>query len=509
MKVQLWCVLVGTAWIAVSAAPLRADRPQPEPLSRGEAQLFVDDHLIANQKDLRRTLHQPVKDDGGNTPVIALDSEFDKPATLEANGSIVYDPQLKKWVMFAVAFAPTTPGSDRTRIYRFTSSDAIHWIKGDDGKPDHIKMNLHDASSNTDATNTDLFSCCYDEADAQQPYKGWCWFANWGEREGLYYVSSRDGRSWVRGPLIMRINTWKFQQAGRTLIGPGDVTIFYHDAPSKRFLASIKFYSPGPVESNNQLRSRTYAFVDSLSAPFEPERVKEVDLLPPAKDSNGDLSHDEYYASTAWRYGSIWLGGLKVWHGGGNYPYSAAGCAFLKLAVSRDCLHWHKVQFLNDAGVPEVFIPNGPEGGNGGKNDGGYMTEFSQGPLRIGDELIYYYGSSSWGKNHASPPRVTGGGIFRARLRVDGFVSVDGGSLTTVPLRFSGDQLRVNSVGPVQIDVLDSAGHVRAKTALSGDSTGHAVKFDGRDLREVLAEGVASLRFTLNEGAKLYSFTID
>jgi len=24
------------------------------------------------------------------------------------------------------------------------------------------------------------------------------------------------------------------------------------------------------------------------------------------------------------------------------------------------------------------------------------MTEFSNAPLRIGDELIYYYGSSSW-----------------------------------------------------------------------------------------------------------------
>jgi hypothetical protein len=40
-------------------------------------------------------------------------------------------------------------------------------------------------------------------------------------------------------------------------------------------------------------------------------------------------------------------------------------------------------------------------GGNAGKNDGGYLTEFSQGPLRIGDELIYYYGCSSYGKNHA------------------------------------------------------------------------------------------------------------
>ena len=30
-----------------------------------------------------------------------------------------------------------------------------------------------------------------------------------------------------------------------------------------------------------------------------------------------------------------------------------------------------KVQFKNDAGVPEVFLSNGPHGGNSGRNDGG------------------------------------------------------------------------------------------------------------------------------------------
>jgi len=56
------------------------------------------------------------------------------------------------------------------------------------------------------------------------------------------------------------------------------------------------------------------------------------------------------------------------------------------------CGHTHTTDDLrafgtNDAGEPEVFIPNGREGDNGGRNDGGYMSMFSQGPLRIGDEL--------------------------------------------------------------------------------------------------------------------------
>ena len=44
------------------------------------------------------------------------------------------------------------------------------------------------------------------------------------------------------------------------------------------------------------------------------------------------------------------------------------------------------------------------------------MAEFSNPPLRIGDELIYYYGCSSWGKNQPRPYRVSGGGIFRRPL---------------------------------------------------------------------------------------------
>jgi hypothetical protein len=120
-------------------------------------------------------------------------------------------------------------------------------------------------------------------------------------------------------------------------------------------------------------------------------------LIPAAAERNGDMPFDEYYSSTAWRYESLWLGGLRIWHSGGDYPYSAAGAAYLKLVSSRDGLNWQKVPFQNEDGRPEVFIPNGKEGDCGARNDGGYMSEFSNAPIRIGDELIYYYGSSSWG----------------------------------------------------------------------------------------------------------------
>ncbi|UCD28457.1 MAG: hypothetical protein JSV03_15455, partial [Planctomycetota bacterium] len=164
---------------------------------------------------------------------------------------------------------------------------------------------------------------------------------------------------------------------------------------------------------------------------------------------------------------------------------------------------------VNDSGIAEVFIPNGPEGGNNGRNDGGYMSEFSQGPLRIGDELIYYYGCTSYGKNHPRPIRVSGGGIFRARLRVDGFVSIDGGELTTRALAFEGRNLFVNGIGPISVEVFNKDKKELGRAVVLGDSIRHEVKFDGRSLQQLISGNIARLKFAVENKGKLYSFRID
>jgi hypothetical protein len=281
------------------------------------------------------------------------------------------------------------------------------------------------------------------------------------------------------------------------------------DQRENRFLANIRFAGVANVENENRLRSRGFLFIDRLDEPIDLGRIVRLGLMPPAAERGGDMPFDEYYSSTAWRYGSMWLGGLRIWHGAGDYPYSAAGAAYMKLVSSRDGLNWQKVPFRNEDGHPEVFLANGKEGGNEGRNDGGYMTELSNAPIRIGDELIYYYGSSSWGKNHPRPYRVSGGGIFRARLRPDGFVSIDGGSLTTRPLSFDGSVLRLNGIGPIEVELLKTTGETLGKARVEGDSLRHEVNFGGRALRDLATDGTARLRFAVAPGGKLFSFTID
>jgi hypothetical protein len=421
-------------------------------------------------------------------------------------------------VLFCLAYASSMPSEERwqkVRLYRFTSNDGMSWSEGEWVFP-RSREDLKDKETGEYATNMDLFSCYYDIEDEEYPYKGWIWHANWGyELEGAHLMKSKDGRKWIRGPMIVNgysggddPSHLRFTPNGRDLRGPGDVTVFYHDEVKDRFLGTFKFFNKEPVEHGNRLRSRAYAFMDRMDRAFDNDKITHVELVPPAAEKNGDMPHDEYYASTGWRYESMWLGGLKIWHGEGDYPYSAAGCAFYKLICSRDGLNWSKVQFNSDNGIPEVFIPNGPEGGNRGRNDGGYMTEFSTGPFVSGTELIYYYGSSSYGKNHPDEIRVSGGGIFRSRLRIDGFVSVNRGILTTKPLSFTGCDLTVNSNGPIQIDLLSKEGVLLGSATVNGDSLRHEVDFSGKTIGELARGKAVRLRFEPSEKAYLYSFTI-
>lgn len=474
----------------------------------GIAQLFLDDRVIAQSSDLRRTLHQPLKDNGGNAPMIAARDG----TTLLAYGSIVRDLRLNRYVMFVQEFPSR-------QMYRLTSAEGLAWQPNTHAELEKVSLDLAFGPLPKEARGRpgiDLFSCYYDTNDVARPYKGWVWAANVGyEWEGIWYVDSADGLRWQKGRQVFSgfagegdPSCRAITQDGRTLYGPGDVTLFAHDPIENRLLGLFKFYSPRDITPGYGSRARAYAFLEGLDRPFDIQELERIQLMPAMAARNGDAPADEYYASTAWRYESLWLGGLKIFHGRDTYPWSAAGCAFLKLVVSRDGLDWRKVPFTNDTGVAEVFIANGAEGGNAGANDGGYISEFSQGPLRVGDELIYYYSASSYGKNAAGGRRITGGGIFRARLRRDGFVSVDRGTLTTPLLDVKEQDLMLNAVGPVTVRVLDAAGGTLTSATATGDSVRHLVQFDRRSLGQVAPRDPFRLRFEVSPPGQLYSFTV-
>ena len=478
----------------------------------GTAQLFIGDRLLEKNLSATRTLHQPRKDDDGMKPILFLEDEFEGvPGTLQG-GTILFDKKLKKYVMFATSGAHLDGHPwNWIRLYRFTSIDGLTWTKGDRGNPECVfpksREDFLDLDSGAYASNFDLTTFIYDEFDEIYPYKGWIWYANWGdEREGMYFVQSSDGHTWERGAKVAPMEAFTFETDSHLYQGPYDATGFSYDRVNRRYIASLKISAKRKDSAAERNRARAYHEIAAINQPIAFDHSKLVRLEPTRSHENRELPDDDYSFSDSWWYESMWLGTLKIHHENTDYPYSNAGCSFLKLIYSHDGLHWAKVPYANDRGMAEVFLPNGIEGGNEGRNDGGYVTTFQNGPLRIGGELIYYYACSSFGKNQPAPRMLQGGGIFRSRLRVDGFVSVDSGTLVTVPLTTLGKDMFLNHVGEVFIVLLDKNESVLSSAKVKGDGILTRVEFIAGPLNDLVKKEAFKLKFSVPQGSELYSF---
>ncbi len=88
-----------------------------------------------------------------------------------------------------------------------------------------------------------------------------------------------------------------------------------------------------------------------------------------------------------------------------------------------------------------------------------------------------------------------------------------GGTLTTVPLRFTGKRLEVNAVtkgkGEVRVELLDAAGRAlkdfEPSVPISGDSLRHVAVFPGTTGLATLGGKLVCLRFHPRD-AELYAF---
>jgi len=153
-----------------------------------------------------------------------------------------------------------------------------------------------------------------------------------------------------------------------------------------------------------------------------------------------------------------------------------------------------------------------------------------QGMIRRGRELHQYF--VGWPHTHGRPvvwdrdPKDRAewlkkdlGGIYCATQRVDGFVSMNagypGGKLTTKPLRFKGNRLRLNlhaqGSGGIRVAFLDANGRAipgfSAKDSdwINADEIDHEVVWKSGANLAALADNSVRLEFTLRN-ARLFAF---
>jgi hypothetical protein len=141
-----------------------------------------------------------------------------------------------------------------------------------------------------------------------------------------------------------------------------------------------------------------------------------------------------------------------------------------------------------------------------------------QKPLIVGDEIwIYYTGLANrhWASYHGDTIKS---GVGLAKLRLDGFVSVNAeneGTMTTKPFVFIGDALELNANatgGSIIVEAIGADGKVIEGFSkedcqpITTDNVRHILKWSGSEDCHLIQARPIKLRFTL-EKAKLYSFT--
>ena len=461
-------------------------------------QLFIDDLIVDESRGVVRTLNQPVKY-AGNPVMIPL---YPWEGRVTLYGTVSHDADEGRFRMWyqgygGMAIPPLAKdvsdspwkGFDASSLlYSIgyaTSDNGVHWERPNlglveyNGSKDN-NLVLRDAAYGNVIKDTR-------DPDPERLYKSLFFEArdpagtpNMGD--GVSVAFSPDGVHWTKyegNPVIERSSDT------HVLLGWDDL----HDT-------YVAFARPS-VHEGNKTRRIGRATSDDFIHWSDPEDV----LVPDDIDPPGF----EFYGMPVFKYEGLYIGQLWAYHAPPEEPQIRFAARIdVQLAVSRDGIAWERV-----AGR-KPFIPNGPPG----SIDAGEIWT-ARGPVEMGDELWFYY--SPGPQEHGITGRS--GPICLAKLRKDGFVSVDAGdetgTLVTKPFRCEGGPLTINAAargGLVGVAVLDESGtqfqgYSRQDCAVfDGDSVKQRINWREKQSLEELKGQNIRLKFYL-WNASLYSFS--
>ncbi|MCD6361869.1 MAG: hypothetical protein J7M38_13515 [Armatimonadetes bacterium] len=472
--------------------PIAAPHPRPSVirLHRGVPNLFVDDWLVELKGNVTRRLGDVRKYEGN--PVISPEGIWEETAAFPFSGG-VFRPEPGRWMMFYNTYIRWRRGTDGTSVCIAYSKDGEHWRK-----PKLSQFEVRGAKTNNVVLRTPLDNATqiYDPADPD-PNRRWkmITYEHGDQGAGLYGYLSPDGLHWTRLPKILIPNA-------------GDRTALWHDTLRGKYVVFTR-YAP-------KYRGR-YIFQaesDDFEHWSEPQLVLDW--------TTGDRAYGvQHYGAGGFVYGDMYLGFLEMFH----TPYRRLDT---QLIASHDGTAWQRVC------EGEVFLGNGPEGAF----DHFWAFPAGSPPVRVGDELWFYYAGR--GHPHTSPPPPVWPGeddskaarnsywacTGLAKMRLDGFVSLDSsgaeGDVLTVPVDLGGaKRLVVNAnadrfppgsswlrVGFTDQSMEPIAGYTLEDCdEFRGDEVEHVVTWHGKSDLGGLPEGPLRVQFR-SMNTRLYSFTL-
>jgi hypothetical protein len=462
-------------------------------------QLFVDFEDVDRQENVTRRFHPAEK--ARDVPVLKGERPWEQ--YKGAAASFIHDDEeqiYKVWYLGDTGFDEATQHGRHVQCYA-TSHDAIHWERPNLGLHEVlgtrennvvIPASHHDGMDHWESMLKDPF-----DPDPDRRYKALGW-SSYGEdlsppRTGIYSATSPDGFTWSHSPDPV---FWCKPRDGTDDLGPvGDAQAMMIDTLKKRYVAFLR-------GGGGRMISISEDFVTWTPPETVLWHANEEDLL---------------YNQVGFVYGDQYLGLLTHLD-----RHARRHTCTLQLVMSRDGEHWQR------APCPPIISP-----GEIGEWDRFLILLTGAPPVRVGDKLHIYY--RGFGMRHSGltgqldarlaqddgqgPDSPATGALGLATLRVDGFASInasfDGGTLTTVPLEFTTDELSINvkaDFGRVFVELLDEEdkpllGYSKADAIpIEENSVAASVGWKaGRSLAPLRGQAV-KIRFHL-VNARLYSYT--
>ena len=469
-------------------------------------QLFLDDHTVHAMSGVTRRLHQPVK----HGPVLRPDRSRGQSA-LQSRSSPQWNSEKQLWEWWHNGSYSSPAGGSRLSCYA-TSADGMSW--------DTPSLRLYEVGGSRDnnvagdPSKRRLYHVLRDEReqDTARRYKGL-----FDSRDRWLGVSP-DGFDWT----MLDVSPIPSQ----------DESHFLYDEYTEQYLAFVK----QPTEWGRSVYLSTSTDFERFSFPklvFNTDEtdnrnrleriqraIDDPEYLTPPVVAGPDYSVAQCYQMAVLPYEGIYVGFPVLYNPAGPDGLgNDTGLNQVELTVSRDLYRWDRVADR------ALFIGIDPwDGGSYGTaqnvlcgrpivRDDEIWVFYNA--FRIRDNKELYWEQDRYGFIDTELFKDVGA-LHLAKLRLDGFVSLDAdgeGVVVTEPFVWDGQTLRVN---------VDARGELRAELVqadtmapLSGYTASESAPVTGDHLSAPVAwrggshgEQRVRARFTLRD-CKLYAFWLE
>jgi hypothetical protein len=494
-----------------------------------KTQLFFDDLLIESVQDITREFHQPKKVQ--ENPLITKDKPWEHVLLVRtASYRVLHDPKDKLfkawysdegWTQQLVESEVTWP---MYRDHYAYSEDGIKWIKPGLGIYRENGQDTNIFRGDMKTGSAEVFDLILDpfESDESKRFKGIHLWAPVDEKgqghyeTGHFVIScSADGIHWTPYDELPT-----FGKIGHDL---DDVVVLNYDLDSRLYLLNTRHLDMERAPLNTRFPKNK-----SFFRPHYPDDFSRINKRRIYQCESSDLIHwneprlilapddsdnldDYFYGMAQFRVGDTWVGFLNVLH-------SVSDTFEVRLTYSLDGRRWKQIR--------KPWFTVGPPG-----SWDQFMVEISTEPVRMGDELWFYYGGngyghhdwySEWWREGTKPPDsmdVNKVGFFLglAKLRLDGFCSLNAGPVRegifiTRQLGSEGTGVVINAeCGPggyIDVEVMNQADEVipgysrKEFDRFTGDAVRHQLSWQSKT--SVPSEPYRRLVFYMRN-AKVYS----